>query len=151
MTGSLFSIIGIQIMFDEERNQWIATHYQNGEVKVYDSCFSGSLSPLIREMLVRFYRPAVRENSLVVTAMPIVQQSGSADWSFCHWDSFPGCIWAVLWLKELGQHLKENFDTGILTSFPKMTSGKKNSWSGCFFTSCFAGWFPKCAHDLEPL
>ena len=48
-------------------------------------------------------------------------------WSFCHWDSFPGCILSVLWLKELWQHLKENFDTGILTSFPKMTLGRKTA------------------------
>ena len=33
----------------------------------------------IREMLVCLYWPAVWENSLVVTAMPIVQQRGSAD------------------------------------------------------------------------
>ena len=81
VTGSLylFSAIGIQIMFDKERNHWIATHYQNGKVKVYHSCFSGSLSPSIREILVRLYRPAVQDNSLVVTVMPIVQQRGSAD------------------------------------------------------------------------
>ena len=56
-------------MFDKERKHWIATHYQNGKVKVYDSCFSGSLSPSIREMLVHLYRPAVRDNGLVVTVM----------------------------------------------------------------------------------
>ena len=42
-------------MFNKERKHWIATHYQNGKVKVYDSCFSGSLSPSIREMLVCLY------------------------------------------------------------------------------------------------
>ena len=76
MTGSLylFSIVGIQIMFNEERNHWIATHYQNGNVKVYDFCFSGSLSPSIRDTLVHLYRPLStccpgRNNSLVVTVM----------------------------------------------------------------------------------
>ena len=121
MTGSLFSIIGIQIMFDEERNQWIATHYQNGEVKVYDSCFSGSLSPSIREMLVCFYQPAVRKNSLVVTVMQIVQQKGSAD---CGLFAIGTAFQAAS--EELRQHLKENFDTGILTPCPTTTSGKKN-------------------------
>ena len=116
-------------MFDEERNQWIATHYQNGEVKVYDSCFSGSLSPSIREMLVCFYQPAVLENSLVVTVMQIVQQKGSADCGlFAIGTAFQAASGLSCDLKqeELRQHLKENFDTGILTPCPTTTSGKKN-------------------------
>ena len=48
-------LTAIQIIFDEERSHWIATYYQNAKVKVYVSCFSGSLSLSIREMLVRLY------------------------------------------------------------------------------------------------
>ena len=122
------SIIGIQIMFDEERNHWIATHHQNHKVKVYDSCFSGSLSPSIQEMLVCFYRPAVRDNSLVVTVMPNVQQRGSADCGlFAIGTAFQAAsgLSCDLQQEELKQHLKENFDSGILTPFPTTTAGKK--------------------------
>ena len=96
---------------------------------VYDSCFSGLLSPSIREMSVRLYRPAVWDNSLVVTVMSIVQHRGSADCGlFAIGTAFQaaGGLSCNLKQQELRQHLKENFDTGILTPFPTTTSGKKN-------------------------
>ena len=84
---------------------------------VYDSCFSGLLSPSIHEMLVRLYRPAVRDSSLVVTV--IVQHRGSADYGlFAIGTAFQAA-------SGLSCDLKQE-DSGILTLFPTMTSGKVN-------------------------
>ena len=114
-----FFTIGIQIMFNKERNHWIATHYQNGKVKVYDSCFYGSLSPSIHEMLVHLYQSAVQDGNLVVTVMPIVQQRGSDDCGpFAFGTAFQAAsgLSCDLRQEELRQHLKVNFDNGILTT-----------------------------------
>ena len=102
-------------MFDKEKKHWIATHYQNGKVKVYDSCFSGSLSPSICEMLVCLHWPAVRDNSLVVTVMPIVQQSGSADCGPFAIGTAASGLSCDLKQEELRQYLKErHWDTDII-------------------------------------
>ena len=106
-------------MFNKERNHWIATHYHNGKVKVYDSCFYGSLSPSICEMLVHLYRSAVQGSSLVVTVMPIVQQRGSDDCGlFATGTAFQAAsgLFCDLMQEELRQHLKVNFDNGVLTT-----------------------------------
>ena len=71
----------------------------------------------------------LQDNSLVVTVMPIAQQRGSADCGLfaigtpCQAASGLSCD---LKQEEVRQHLKENFDNGILTSFPTTTSGKEN-------------------------
>ena len=69
-------------------------------------------------MLVHLYQPAVLDNSLVVTVMLIVQHRGSAD---CGLSAIGTAFQAASGLscdlkqEELRQHLKENFDTEILT------------------------------------
>ena len=79
-------------------------------------------------MLVCLYRPAVQDNSLIVTIMPSVQQRGSADCGlFAIGTAFQAASGLSCDLKqgELSQQLKENFNTGILTPFLTTTSGKK--------------------------
>ena len=80
MTGSLhlFSIVGIQIMFGEERNHWIAPEWQREGVSLLLLWIAVTINP-------RYVGAPLstccqgRNNSLVVTVMPIVQQKGSAD------------------------------------------------------------------------
>ena len=92
------------------------------------------------QLLVRLYRPAVWDNSLVVTVMPIVMpivltcqlynREGVLTVVFLPLAQLSrlhlGCLVTQLKQEGLAQHLKENFDTGILTPFPTTTSGKKN-------------------------
>ena len=116
-------------MYDEERNHWLTTQYKDGRVKVYDSCFSGTLSPSVREMLVRLYRPALQENTLVCTVMPIMQPTGAIDCGlFAVGTAFQAAAGLSCNLKqeELRKHVEECFSTGMFTSFPTTTSGKKN-------------------------
>ena len=66
---------------------WIATAYHHRQVYIYDSLFTGSLTPSTEEQLVRLYRPAmrnncqpaVRNNCLMVTAVSVQQQEGGVD------------------------------------------------------------------------
>ena len=57
-----------------------------------------------------------REGVLTVVFLPLAQLSRL----------HLGCLACDLKQEELRQHLKENFDTGILTPFPNMTSGEKS-------------------------
>ena len=79
MLISNVSILLVHILFVPERQHWVATGYRDGEVHIYDSCFPGYLCPSTEEQLVRLYRPAVREGTLMVTANSIQQQEGSTD------------------------------------------------------------------------
>ena len=44
-----------------------------GEVKMYDSCFSGKLSKDLQLQIAQIYRPAIRDGKILVTAL-LVQQ-----------------------------------------------------------------------------
>ena len=115
-------------MYDKERKHWITTHYRNGKVFVYDSYFSGSLSPSMQEMIVRLYRPAVQDNSLVVMVMLIVKQRGSTDCGlFTISTAFQAASRLCCNLKQedLRQHVLINLDSGLLTPFPT-TKSRKN-------------------------
>lgn len=72
-------IIAIQILFVPERNHWVATSYLQGEVQIYDSKLNGRLSAHLQEQLVQIYRPAIQNDGLIVTAVPVQQQTGSID------------------------------------------------------------------------
>ena len=116
-------------MFDAEREHWLTTHYKNGKVMVYDSCFSGTLSPSVHEMLVRLYRPAIRGDSLVCTVMPIVQQTGGTDCGlFAIGTAFQAASGLSCNLKQerLREHVYKIFSKGLLMSFPTTTTGRKN-------------------------
>ncbi len=116
-------------MYDQERKHWLTTQYKDGKVFVYDSCFSGTMSPSVREMISRLYRPAIRANTLVCTVMPIVQQTGSNDCGlFAIGTAFQAAagLSCSLKQKDLRKHLDGTFSTGLLSSLPTTTSGNKN-------------------------
>ena len=54
-----------------QRGHWICTSYLNGVVRVYDSLFNGKLSPSVKEMLIRLYRPAVASGHLLSPLHPL--------------------------------------------------------------------------------
>ena len=63
----------------KERNHWVATSYLEGEVQLYDSKFNGSLTASLKEQLVQIYRLAIKNDGLIVTSIPVQQQTGSVD------------------------------------------------------------------------
>ncbi len=63
----------------EERQHWVATSYDSGEVTLYDSSSTGKLTPSLERQLVQVYRPAMREGKLMVTVTPVQQQQGATD------------------------------------------------------------------------
>ena len=69
-------IIAIQILYVPERQHWIATSYMDVELMLYDSMFTGEITPSLEEQLVRIYSPLAQYESLVVS---VHQQSGETD------------------------------------------------------------------------
>ena len=118
-------------MYEDERKHWITTCCRNGKVEVYDSCFTGSLSPSIREMLVRLYRPFLRDDCLVVTMKPIPQQKGASDCGLfaisAAFQSAAGLRSSTLMQEKLRQHVEELFHSGEVTPFPVAANRAKNS------------------------
>ena len=75
MTNSFIS--AIQIFYVEERGHWVATSYQNQVVKVFDSATTGRLVPSLERQLVEFYKIAIKDNMLMVSLIPMQQQTNS--------------------------------------------------------------------------
>ena len=69
-------IIAIQILYVPEWQHWVATSYMDVELKLYDSMFTGEITPSLEEQLVRIYSPLAQDESLVVS---VHQQSGGTD------------------------------------------------------------------------
>ena len=72
-------IIAILILYVHERQHWVATSYMDAELELYDSMFTGELTPFLDEQLFRIYLPLARDASLVITAVSVHQQSGRTD------------------------------------------------------------------------
>ena len=77
MTNSFIS--AIQIFYGEERGHWVATSYQNQVVKVFDSAATGRLVPSLERQLVEFYKIVIKDNMLMVSLIPMQQQTNSVD------------------------------------------------------------------------
>ena len=104
------------------------TAYHHGEDFLYDSLFTGSLTPSTEEQLVRLYQPAVRNNCLMVTAVSVQQQKGGVDcglfsiaaaYHSAVGDDFRGLTFSQ---NDMRQHLVECFERKQLSAFPQ-TSG----------------------------
>ena len=95
-----------------------------GEVQLYDSCSSGSLSPSLQEQLLQLYKLAVKDDQLMVTIVPIQQQRGPED---CGLHSIATAYDAALHKEhhtvtykqeEMRHHLEMCFRENKLSSFP---------------------------------
>ena len=73
----------VQILFVPEHNHWVTSSYHGKEVRLYVSCFNGRLTPSLEEKLVRIYRLLVDKKQLMVTAVPVQQQTGKIDLTIC--------------------------------------------------------------------
>ena len=111
-------------MFGEERNHWIAPEWQREGVSLLLLWIAVTINP-------RYVGAPLstccqgRNNSLVVTVMPMYNRKGVLTVVFLPLGQLSR-LSCDLKQEELRQHLKENFDCGILTPFPTTTSGKKN-------------------------
>ena len=69
----------IQIRFVSECHHWVATSYDDGEVKQYDSLFQGKLTPSLEHQIAQLYSCAAQNGMIKVKAVPMQQQTGSTD------------------------------------------------------------------------
>ena len=54
---------------------WVATSYQNGEVRLFDSCYNGKIAPKVELQLCQLYKPLIDEDGLLVSVAALQQQS----------------------------------------------------------------------------
>ena len=57
----------------------MASSYQEGQVKIYDSLFNRKLAPSLEVQLAQLYGPATTDSSILVTAEAVQQQQGETD------------------------------------------------------------------------
>lgn len=69
----------MQILHVVERDHWVCTSYRDGTVRLYDSVSTSSLTPSLEKQMAQLYRPAIRDGLIVVTVVPVQQQSGGTD------------------------------------------------------------------------
>ena len=107
---------------------YIATSYMDAELKLYDSMFTGVLTASLEEQLVQIYSPLARDESLVIFAVCVQQQSGGTD-SVLFATAF--ALHAVMRKNFkticfeqslMRQHLLECLQNEVLTEFPQLTS-----------------------------
>ena len=66
----------VQLLYDEEKQHWIATSYQSGsEVSVFNSYFTGRLSSSVELQLCQIYSPLIDSEGLLVSIVPMQQQT----------------------------------------------------------------------------
>ena len=63
------------MFYNEEKQHWIATSFQDGQVKVFDSCFAGKLDASLELQLSQMYSPLTESCGLLVSVVPMQQQS----------------------------------------------------------------------------
>ena len=114
----------VQILYIPERQHWVTTSYHNGEVRLYDSKFSGQLTASLEEQIVRIYKPAVQNDSLMLTAIPVQQQSGGVDCglystAFAYHAAMGHDLGKLAFEKgRMRQHLLHCLEKQLLTPFP---------------------------------
>ena len=107
-----------------ERHHWVVTSYCDGEVRFYDSSFTGRLTPSLEKQLVKLYHPAVRDGKLMVTVVPVQQQEGSTDCGiYSIATAYSAAIQANLRTvtydpEQLRAHLEQCFESEKLSPFP---------------------------------
>ena len=100
----------------------------DAKLKLYDSMFTGELTPSLEEQLVRIYLPLARDESLVINAVSVQQQNGGTD---CGLFATAFALHAVMRKNFkticfeqslMRQHLLERLQNEALTEFLQSTS-----------------------------
>ena len=69
----------MQFFFEPEREHWVATAYIDGQVRLYDSLFSGKISNSLSKQICQVYQNAVVDESLPVAVVAVQQQTGKTE------------------------------------------------------------------------
>ena len=76
---NFYSYIALQFFFEPEREHWVATAYIDGQVRLYDSKFTGSLSTCLTKQICQVYQNAGVDERLFVTVVAVQQQTGAKE------------------------------------------------------------------------
>ena len=70
-----YLIPAIQIFNDDHGKHWVATSFQDGEVKLFDSHFRGRISAGVELQIAQMYGPLASSDGLLVSVVALQQQS----------------------------------------------------------------------------
>ena len=76
---NFYSYIALQFFIEPERQHWVATAYIDGQVRLYDSNFTGSLSTCLTKQICQVYQNAVMDERLLVPVVAVQQQTGATE------------------------------------------------------------------------
>ena len=105
---------------------WVATSYSGGVVNLYDSVYTGRLTPSLEKQMAEIYSPVIKDGMLPVTMVPFQQQVGRTD---CGVFSIAAAYSAALGIEphlvtfdadEIRGHLERCFENEKLTLFPSI-------------------------------
>lgn len=88
---NFYSYIALQFFFEPERKHWVATAYIDGQVRLYDGKFTGSLSTCLTKQICQVYQNAVVDERLLVAVVAVQQQTGATECGAMEW--LPCCMW----------------------------------------------------------
>ncbi len=123
----------VQILFVKEREHWVTSSYHGGEVRLYDSCSTGGLTPSLEEQLVQVYRPAIENCKLMVTLISVQQQDGVTECGvYCIANAYNAALGRSLSevtykKQEMRAHLEQCFEDEKLSPFPPATAPVQKS------------------------
>lgn len=116
----------MQIFFVEESHHWITTALINGDVCIFDSSFDGRLTASVEMQIAQMYKPLISKHGLLVTVMPIQQQStglnncGLFSIATAYHIAKGDDIEAITFNENrMRSHLTRCFERQKLTAFPK--------------------------------
>ena len=125
MTNIMYCLdAAVQILHVVQRDHWVATSYSGCVVNLYDSVYTGRLTPSLEKQIAEIYRPVVKDGMLPVTMVSFQQQVGGTD---CGVYSIAAAYSAALGIEphlmtfdadEMRRHLEQCFEDEKLTPFP---------------------------------
>ena len=120
--------VGIQIHFTGQAH-WVTSAYIGGQIRLYDSCVTTTLTKSLNAQLKQIYRGIAEKNGyLIVNEMSVQQQENSYDcglfaiafaFHLAQGDE-PSAL--NFDCKKLRQHLVECFEKEILSPFPMLVT-----------------------------
>ena len=102
-------------------------------MNLYDSLFTGKLTPSLEEQLIRIHRPAIQDSGLLVRAVPVQQQTGNTSCgafsiAFAYHAAKGNDLGEFRFTEDgLWQHILASFEQQVLSPFPATAKPVKRS------------------------
>ena len=122
----------MQFFFEPEQKHWVTIAFIDGQVRLYDTLFTGNLSTSLSQQICQVYQNAVVDGSLPIAVMAVQQQTGSGA-TKCGVMAIANGYHAICgddlskvsYIPEkMREHLSRCMENKVLTPFPATTPDK---------------------------